>query len=257
MSIGNRASVSNPANRGRALDGALTSNHRHPELPPSGRAGLRSAACTGTSNLRGMSSHERHTWLRAESRGARSSACFSWKPARSNTKPCKGLGNSSSTGGGATVTRRPALSAEPCSGHPKEKLLSCPKQPSRANRRLDVAARSGCRRLPGHRPRKSARSRRSHDRSRERPRHAARQPRRLLPASAVRQVQAAAGEKRRSDQRGPVCLPRVLQQQRFQVRIAGATLTGACFQSQTARDGASGKAGRCHLNAFRIVVSFY
>jgi hypothetical protein len=43
-------------------------------------------------------------------------------------------------------------------------------------------------------------------------------------------VQTAAREKRRSDLRGPVHLPRMLQQQEFQVRLGTARLAAACCQ---------------------------
>jgi hypothetical protein len=58
-----------------------------------------------------------------------------------------------------------------------------------------------------------------HKRARERTCHAAGQPLRPLPASNLRQVQAAPREKRRSHLRAPFPLPRVLQQQEFQVRL--------------------------------------
>lgn len=131
-------------------------------------------------------------------------------PVGSNTKPCKGPVSSSSTGGGATVTRRLAALVGPCSSSPREKPRSCP-EPS------DSKARCCCAKsrpttsqtpVPG-----SIESPPSRKRARERARNAARQPLRPLPASTLRQVQEAAGEKRRSDLRGTVRLPRVLQQQ--------------------------------------------
>ena len=66
---------------------------------------------------------------------------------------------------------------------------------------------------------KSIKSSPSRTRTRERARHAARQPIRSLSASTVRQVQTAEREKRRSDLRVPVRMSRVLQQEEFQVRL--------------------------------------
>jgi hypothetical protein len=81
---------------------------------------------------------------------------------------------------------------------------------------------------------KSVESPPSHNRACERARHAAWQPLRPLPASTLRQVQAATREKRRSDLRGPVRLPRLLQQQELQIRLGTAKLAAACWQRSTA-----------------------
>jgi hypothetical protein len=142
-------------------------------------------------------------------------------PSRSNTKPCKARGNSSSTGGGATVIRRLAASVAPCFNSLREKPRSCLK-PSESK------ARCCCEKwMPTTSPTpvpKSIESPPSHNRARERARHAAGQPLRPLPASPLRQVQAAAREKRRRDLRGPIRLPGVLQQQEFQIRLGTARL---------------------------------
>ena len=81
----------------------------------------------------------------------------------------------------------------------------------------------------------------SHNRARERAHLVARQPLRSLTALALHQVQAATREERRSDLRGPVRLPRMLQKQRIQVRLGTARL--AAVFGFAARSGESGKGG--------------
>ena len=177
--------------------------------------------------------------MRGKSRSPRRLALRS-EPAWSNTKPCKGLGSSSSTGGGATVTRRPAASVGPCFSSPKEKPRSCLKPSESKARCCCEKSMVTTSRTPAP---KSIDSAPNHSRARERARHAARQPRRPLPASPLREVQAAAREKRRSDLRHPVRLPHVLQQQEVQVRLGPARLASACFQRATARGGESSEPG--------------
>jgi len=159
------------------------------------------------------------------------------QPARPNTKPCKGLGSSSSTGGGATVTRRPAASVGPCFSSPKKKPRSCLKPSESKARCCCEKSMATTSRTPAP---KSIGSAPSHNRARDRARHAARQPRRPLPASPLREVQAAAREKRRSDLRHPVRLPNVLQRQKFQVCFGTARLAAPCCQRSTPRGGESG-----------------
>ena len=159
--------------------------------------------------------------MRGKSRSPRRLALRS-EPAWSNTKPCKGLGSSSSTGGGATVTRRLAASVGPCFSSPNERLRSC-RKPSESKARCCCAKSMPTTfRTPVLKSIESAPSR---NRAHERARHAAWQPLRPLPASDLRQVQAAAREKRRSDLRKPVRLPRVLQQQELQVRLGTTRLS--------------------------------
>jgi hypothetical protein len=177
--------------------------------------------------------------LRGKSRSPRRLALRS-EPARSNTKPCKGLGSSSSTGGGATVTRRPAASVGPCFSSPKARPRRCLKPSESKARCCCEKSMVTTSRTPAP---KSIDSAPNHSRARERARHAARQPCRPLPASPLREVQAAAREKRRSDLRHPVRLPHVLQQQEVQVRLGPARLASACFQRATARGGESSEPG--------------
>jgi hypothetical protein len=84
--------------------------------------------------------------------------------------------------------------------------------------------------------------------------HAAWQPLRPLAASTLRQVQAAAREKRRSDLRNPVRLPRVLQEQELQVRLGRARLARACCQRSIARAGEGGDPAEACFRPSRIVV---
>jgi len=152
------------------------------------------------------------------SRGLRS------RPAWSNMKPCKGLGSSLSTGAGATVTRRRAAFVEPCSSSPKEKPPSCPKPSGSKARCCCEKSTPTTSRTPAP---KFIELPPTHNRARERARDAAWQPLRPLPAGGLREVQAAAREKRRGDLWRPVRLPRVLQQQELQV-CSGAARLAAC-----------------------------
>ena len=128
-----------------------------------------------------MSSHERRPLLCAESRGALVSS-VRLKPARSNTKPCKALGNSSSTGGGATVTRRLAAPVGPRFSSPKERPRSCPKP-------NESKARCRCEKWIPPTSRTPVPKSIEAPPGRERSRDAAWQPLRPLPASVLRQVQ--------------------------------------------------------------------
>ena len=165
----------------------------------------------------------------------RAKVCVGWV----DTRACNVLSKPSSTGAGATVTRRLAALVGPCSSSPREKPRSCPK-PSESKARCCCAksrpmtSRTQVPKFIGSPP--------SHNRAHERARHAAWQPLRPLPASNLRQVQAAAREKRRSDLRDPVRLPSLLQQQEFQVRLGTARLARAC-RRPAARGGESGEGG--------------
>ena len=102
------------------------------------------------------------------------------EPALSNRRPCKALRNSSSTGGGATVTRRRDASFGPCFSFPKKK-------PRRCLRPIESRARCCCEKsprttFPTQDPKYMASSP-SDNESHERPHHAARQPLRPLPGS--------------------------------------------------------------------------
>jgi hypothetical protein len=87
-------------------------------------------------------------------------------PPLSITRACSLPRNSSSTGGGATVTRRPAACVGPCSDSPTEKQRSCPR-PSELKARCCCAksrATTSRTRVP-----KSIESRPSHTSRYERP----------------------------------------------------------------------------------------
>ena len=155
------------------------------------------------------------------SRGLRS------RPAWSNMEPCKGLGSSLSTGAGATATRRRAASVGPCSSSPKEKPPSCPKPSGSKARCCCEKSTPTTSRTPA---RKFIELPPTHNRARESAGDAPRQPLRPLPAGDLREVQAAAREKRRGDLWGSVRLPHVLQQQELQVCSGAARLAAGCRQ---------------------------
>jgi len=178
---------------------------------------------------------QRHCPTWEESRGVRVSLLRS-KAAWSNTELCKGLRSSSNTGGGDTVTPRQAACVGHCFISRKEKPRRCPKSSESKARCCCGKTMTTTSRTRGP---KSIGSPPSHNSARERARHAAWQPLRPLPASTLRQVQTAAREKRRSDLRGPVRLPRMLQQQEFQVRLGTARLAGRTSASGRVRIYAS------------------
>jgi hypothetical protein len=148
-------------------------------------------------------------------------------PLRSITRPCRPLRNSSRAGIGATVTRRLAASVRRCPSSPKAKPRTChnlseSKVHCCCGQLMTTTSRT---QVP-----KFMEARSSPERRRERSAYASGQPLRPLPAGALRQVQAAARQKRRSVLWCPVRLPHLLQRQEFQVRHSTARLAAACCQ---------------------------